>query len=88
MSKGKEWTLSARESSPEVLIADTVRRWALSRPEASGLMADLAASRAVGAYKDGASVAEACELARSYAESWLRHPANGPRRRTYLAHTG
>lgn len=62
-----------------------VRRWAVSRPKASRLMADRAANLAVRAYEDGASVAEACELARSYVGSWLRHPARGTRRFLDLA---
>jgi len=83
--QGKEKLLSVRESSPEVLIADMVRSWAVSRLKASRLMADRAANLAVRAYEDGASVAEACELARRYVESWLRHPASATRRRLDLA---
>jgi len=69
--------LSAAESSPQILIADMVRRWVMSGPRASKLMSDRAADLAVGAYEDGASVSEACELARRYVQSWRRHPANG-----------
>jgi len=57
----------------------------MSGPRATRLMSDRAANLAVGAYEDGASVAEACELARRYVESWLRHPANGARSRLDLA---
>jgi len=47
------------------------------RGGASELLVGRAANLAVRAYEDGASVAEACELARRYVESWFRHPANG-----------
>jgi hypothetical protein len=40
----------------------------------------VATERATEAYRDGATIAEACGLARGFVLSWLRHPANGGRR--------
>ena len=67
--------MGAAESSYELIIADTVRKWVGSVAPGVPRLADQAAVVAVRAYEAGASVAEACEEARRYTESRLQHPA-------------
>lgn len=62
----------------EDALTEVVRSWAEQvlpgHPEA----AETAAAVARRAFHDGASVSEACQLARSFALSWSRHPAHWP----------
>ena len=60
----------------ELIIADTVRRWAREVLPDQPVAADAAAALAIRCYAGGASVAEACEEARRFVGSWSRHPSH------------
>ncbi|HEX4819527.1 MAG TPA: hypothetical protein VFV00_04925 [Acidimicrobiales bacterium] len=69
----------------EFIIADTVRRWAhevLPEEPAAG---EAAAALAIRCYMGGASVAEACQEARHFVESWSRHPSHRTSMRTPMS---
>jgi hypothetical protein len=58
------------------LLGDVVRAWVhMEVPEDPGI-AERAAARARAAYRDGASVTEACREAKEFVGSWIRHPSH------------
>lgn len=60
----------------EQLLSRLVSEWALKTLPHQSVAAERAAAVAVRAYTNGASVGEACFLAREFLESWARHPSN------------
>lgn len=54
------------------VIREWVQRWLPEEPVA----AERAAAVAAEAYRGGASVHEACEEARAFLGSWVRHPSH------------
>ena len=61
----------------ELLVAETVRRWALEAFPAIPIVADTAMAAALEAFAGGASVAEARREGRWYIECCRRHPSVG-----------
>ena len=61
---------------PEAEITEAVRGWVhwmgVDEPAPLGV----ATQRATEAYRQGATMSDACGLARAFVLSWLRHPAN------------
>jgi hypothetical protein len=60
----------------EMLLCDVVRDWAASVLPGEPEAADGAAVAALRCYAEDASVDRACRTARSFLESWARHPAH------------
>ena len=81
--RGRPGRLSdGRATSATLIQAETVRTW-VDRELAGDLGAkDGAFATAVAALAGGASVAEACRAARSFACSWARHPSHWVPRHT------
>ena len=67
-------------SHEQQFLADLVHDWVTSVLPHQPAAARRAAAVAVRAYSSGASVSEACLIARQFVESWARHPANQRRR--------
>ena len=62
---------------PELLITETVRRWALEAFPDEPFLAAPATSAALHAYAAGASVSEACREGRRFVRCCQRHPSTG-----------
>lgn len=62
----------------EELLAGVVREWAEREWPGESAAAQAAAAVALRCYAGGASVSEACQQARCFAESWARHPSHWP----------
>ena len=62
-------------------LAGSVWDWTQRHCDDDPRVADLAVSVALSSYADGASVAEACERARSFVVSWSHHPGHSGDRR-------
>ncbi len=60
----------------ETALAEVVRAWAAGMLPGEPDAADSAAEMAREAFRHGATVTEACQLARSFLESWSNHPAH------------
>lgn len=60
----------------EQLLRENVREWVRANRRTGADPADWAAAIAVGAYQDGASVAEACQTARDFVRCWWDHPSH------------
>jgi hypothetical protein len=60
----------------DVLLAAAVRAWVDRELPGDAGAADRAAHIARQAYAQGASVREACEQARAFVGSWVRHPSH------------
>ncbi len=60
----------------EVALAETVRDWARVNYPGEPSVASGAVAVALDSYAGGASIAEACEEARTYVASWMDHPAH------------
>jgi len=61
--------------NPELVMADMVRHWVGHVLPGQPGAADRAVAIALRCYEGGASVAEACEEARRFIGSWMRHPS-------------
>lgn len=61
----------------ELLVADTVRRWAEASFPAIPVVADTAVDAALAAFAGGASVSEACREGRRNIDCCRRHPSVG-----------
>jgi hypothetical protein len=61
----------------ELLIAETVRRWAPGTAASSPRVVDRAVAVALRAFAGGASIAEACAEGRRFLACCARHPAFG-----------
>lgn len=57
-------------------LGDAVRLWVTEELPDEPTVAERAAFVARSAYERGASISEACEEARSFVSSWVRHPAH------------
>ena len=62
--------------TPELMVADSVRRWVDHVLPGDSAAADAATGLAVRCYIGGASVSEACSEARRFTGSWTRHPSH------------
>ena len=62
--------------SNESTLAEVVWAWAVEMLPGHRTAADGAAAVARQAFHEGASITEACQLARSYLQSWANHPAH------------
>lgn len=60
----------------EVALAEAVRDWTRARCPGEPSVAERATAVALDSYAGGASVAEACQQARSYVRAWVCHPAH------------
>lgn len=60
----------------ESTLADVVWAWASEVLPGHGAAADGAAAVARQAFREGATVTEACQAARSFLQSWANHPAH------------
>lgn len=60
----------------EDALVEVVRHWADGVLPGHPRATETAASLARQAFHDGASVSEACQLARSFLRSWADHPAH------------
>ena len=59
----------------EQVLSEAVRSWVEVVLPGDAAAVDCAAGVARAAYREGATVSDACERARSLVESWTRHPA-------------
>jgi formylglycine-generating enzyme required for sulfatase activity len=59
----------------ELALAGSVWQWTRQHCPDDPRVAEKAVTVALSSYVGGASVAEACEQARSFVVSWVRHPA-------------
>lgn len=66
----------------DALIPAAVASWAHCIGVTDKRPIDVATERAAAAYRDGASVANACLVAPTIVLSWLRHPVHTERRRS------
>lgn len=62
--------------NPEFVMADMVRRWVGDVLPGQPAAADRAVAIALRCYEGGSSVGEACEEARRFIGSWMRHPSH------------
>jgi hypothetical protein len=61
--------------TPELVLADMVRRWVGDVLPDDPAAAERAVVIALRLYESGASVAEACEAVRRHVGAWSRHPS-------------
>lgn len=60
----------------DMALAEVVRAWAADVLPGEPAVADSAAAAAAAAYRQGATVTVACQVARAFLSSWARHPAH------------
>jgi hypothetical protein len=60
----------------EVALAEAVRDWTRECCPGEPSVSERAVAVALDSFVGGASVAEACEQARSYVRAWVYHPAH------------
>lgn len=58
------------------VLGEVVHAWVQMQHPADPGAADGASARARAAYRDGASMSEACEEAMEFVGSWVRHPSH------------
>jgi len=60
----------------ESALFEAVVTWAKREWPSEQELGEHAAAVAIDCYREGGSIGEACGLARSFAESWVQHPAH------------